>query len=248
MTDTDVNTNEVAQETAGEVTVPVATPAATPAPARGDNRNHGRDGGRGGDRGGDRRQRRDRVARKPRSEYDTKIIDIRRVTRVVAGGRRFSFSVTLVLGNGKGQVGVGIGKAGDTALAIDKATRNAKKSIIHVPLTADLSIPHDVQAKYDASEVMLIPTPGRGFKAGSATRTVLEFAGVKHVSAKILSRSKNQLNNARATLMALRKLKPMAHKMNAPKRFDRIKANKEAQETAKSAAKATADKKDKAEK
>jgi small subunit ribosomal protein S5 len=264
MTDTDVNANEVAveggvEETTAPVAVVAPTPVATPAPTRGGDRNFGRDGGRGGDRGGDRRQRRDRVARKPRSEYETKIIDIRRVTRVVAGGRRFSFSVTLVLGNGKGQVGVGIGKAGDTALAIDKATRNAKKSIIHVPLTADLSIPHDVQAKYDASEVMLIPTPGRGFKAGSATRTVLEFAGVKHVSAKILSRSKNQLNNARATLEALRMLKPIAYKMNAPKKFDRMKAAKEAQESAKDVekkpaskvksapAKATADKKAKAE-
>ena len=94
---------------------------------------------------------------------------------------------------------------------------------MHVPLTADLSIPHEVQAKYDASEVLLIPTPGRGFKAGSAPRTVLEFAGVKQVSAKILSRSKNQLNNARATVEALRQLKPKPHKMNAPKKFDRVK-------------------------
>jgi small subunit ribosomal protein S5 len=141
------------------------------------------------------------------------MLDIRRVTRVVAGGRRFSFSVTIVIGNGKGQVGVGIGKAGDTALAIEKATRNAKKHLITVPLTSDLSIPHEVSAKYDASEVMLIPTPGKGFKAGSATRAVLEFAGVKHVSAKILSRSKNQLNNARATIEALKKLKPIPSKM-----------------------------------
>jgi small subunit ribosomal protein S5 len=141
------------------------------------------------------------------------MLDIRRVTRVVAGGRRFSFSVTIVIGNGKGQVGVGIGKAGDTALAIEKATRNAKKHLITVPLTADLSIPHEVSAKYDASEVMLIPTPGKGFKAGSATRAVLEFAGVKHVSAKILSRSKNQLNNARATIEALKKLRAIPSKM-----------------------------------
>lgn len=141
------------------------------------------------------------------------MLDIRRVTRVVAGGRRFSFSVTLVIGNGKGQVGVGIGKAGDTALAIEKATRNAKKHLINVPLTADLSIPHETRAKYDASEVMLIPTPGKGFKAGSATRAVLEFAGVKHVSAKILSRSKNQLNNARATIEALKNLRAIPSKM-----------------------------------
>ncbi|KKS28516.1 MAG: 30S ribosomal protein S5 [Parcubacteria group bacterium GW2011_GWA2_43_11] len=156
---------------------------------------------------GDRRARRVRRPR-VRSEFDNKILGIRRVTRVVAGGRRFSFSVTMVIGNGAGQVGVGIGKASDTALAIEKATRDAKKHLITVPLTDDLSIPHEVRAKYDAAQVLLIPTPGKGFKAGSAVRTVLELAGVKHVTAKILSRSKNHLNNARATVVALKKLKP----------------------------------------
>lgn len=165
--------------------------------------------------GGDRGNRRVRRVRRPRvrSEYDNKILGIRRVTRVVAGGRRFSFSVTMVIGNGRGEVGVGLGKASDTALAIEKATRDAKKHIIRVPLTEDFSIPHEVQAKYDATVILLIPTPGKGFKAGSAVRTVLELAGVKHVSAKILSRSKNPLNNARATVVALKKLKPIERKM-----------------------------------
>jgi len=162
---------------------------------------------RGGQGGAGRRTRRVRRPR-VRSEYDNKILGIRRVTRVVAGGRRFSFSVSMVIGNGAGQVGVGIGKASDTALAIEKATRDAKKHMITVPLTEDFSIPHEVRAKSDAAEVLLIPTPGKGFKAGSAVRTVLELAGVKHVSAKILSRSKNHLNNARATVVALKMLKP----------------------------------------
>ncbi len=165
--------------------------------------------------GGDRGNRRVRRVRRPRvrSEYDNKILGIRRVTRVVAGGRRFSFSVTMVIGNGRGEVGVGLGKASDTALAIEKATRDAKKHIIRVPLTEEFSIPHEVQAKYDAAVILLIPTPGKGFKAGSAVRTVLELAGVKHISAKILSRSKNPLNNARATVSALKKLKPVERKM-----------------------------------
>ncbi len=152
--------------------------------------------------------RRTRRPRKPRvrSEFENKILGIRRVTRVVAGGRRFSFSVTIVLGNGKGKVGVGLGKASDTAIAIEKATRDAKKNLITVDLTENSSIPHEVQSKYDASEVLLIPTPGKGFKAGSAVRTVLELAGVKDVSAKILSRSKNPLNNAQATIKALKGL------------------------------------------
>lgn len=162
-----------------------------------------------------RRGKRTRRVRRPRvrSEYENKILGIRRVTRVVAGGRRFSFSVTMVVGNGKGEVGIGLGKAADTALAIEKATNNAKKNMITVPLTADFSIPHEVEVKQNAAHILLIPTPGKGFKAGSAVRTVLELAGVKHVSAKILSRSKNPLNNSRATITALQSLKPIESKM-----------------------------------
>jgi small subunit ribosomal protein S5 len=176
----------------------------------------GQNAPRGG--GGDRNERRPRRERAPRarSEFDNKVIDIRRVTRVVAGGRRFSFSVTIVLGNGNGKVGVGLGKASDTALAIEKATRDAQRNMVVVPITDEGSIPHDVQVKYASSQVLLIPAPGKGLKAGSAVRTVLELAGVRNVSGKILSRSKNPLNNARATLVALRALK--AKKRRAPVR------------------------------
>lgn len=140
---------------------------------------------------------------RPRSEFDQKIIAIRRVTRVVAGGRRMSFSVALVAGNRKGRVGVGTGKAIDTSLAIDKAFRNAKKNMIHVPLTKTNSIPHDVKAKYAASIVAMIPSRGRGLVAGGSARSVLELAGVTDITAKILSRSKNAINNARAAIKAL---------------------------------------------
>jgi small subunit ribosomal protein S5 len=135
------------------------------------------------------------------------MIDIRRVARVVAGGRRFSFSVAIVVGNRKGKVGVGLGKAGDTQLAIEKATRAARRAVIEVPMNKRQHIPHDVQAKIGASTIMVMPAPGRGIVAGSSVRTVLELAGVKDVTAKILSRSKNHLNNARATVAALKKLK-----------------------------------------
>jgi len=140
---------------------------------------------------------------RPRSEFDQAIIEIRRVTRVVAGGRRFSFSVAMVAGNKKGSVGVGLGKASDTALAIDKATRDAKKNMIKVRTTKEMSIPHDVEAKYNASVVRISPSPGRGLIAGSSVRNVLELAGLKDVSAKIFSRSRNKLNNARAAVKAL---------------------------------------------
>ena len=154
-----------------------------------------------------RRRRSVRRERAPRSEFDQKIISIRRVTRVVAGGRRFSFSVAMVIGNKKGSVGVGIGKASDTALAIEKAVRSAKKNLIKVPLSGEMRIPHNINAKYCASEVIIMPAPGKGLVAGSSVRTVLELAGIKNVSAKILSRSKNRLNNAQAAIKALSKLK-----------------------------------------
>ena len=170
-----------------------------------------RTGGRGGD---DRNKRNPRRARRGnrreervRSEFDQKIISIRRVTRVMAGGRRFSFSVAIVIGNKKGKVGVGIGKAGDTQLAIEKAVRSARKHLIEIPLNKYQHIPHDVHVKVSSSEVMIMPAPGRGLVAGSSVRTVLELGGVKDVTAKIFSRSKNKLNNARAAIAALKKLK-----------------------------------------
>jgi small subunit ribosomal protein S5 len=132
---------------------------------------------------------------------------MRRVTRVVAGGRRFSFSVTLVAGNRKGQVGVGMGKANDTALAIEKAFRDAKKHMITIPMTPNKSIPHDVRAKYASGTVEIRPSKGRGLVAGGAIRSVLEFGGVTDVTAKILSRSKNAINNGRATIKALQTLR-----------------------------------------
>ncbi|MBU4224076.1 30S ribosomal protein S5 [Patescibacteria group bacterium] len=143
-----------------------------------------------------------------KNEFDQKIIDIRRVARVVAGGRRFSFRVCVVAGNRKGEVGVGLGKSGDTASAIEKAFKNAKKNIIKIKITDDFSIAREVEAKYSASRVLIKPAPkGKKLVAGSSLRAVLDLAGVKNAVAKILSRSKNQVNNARAAICALQKLK-----------------------------------------
>jgi len=154
------------------------------------------------------RQRRPRRGGKPRErrEFDQKIISIRRVTRVVAGGRRFAFSVSMVIGDRKGRVGVGIGKASDTALAIEKAIRDAKKNMITVKRTKDNSIRHDVESKYCAARIQILPAKGRGIVAGSSVRNVLELGGVTDVTAKIFSRSKNQINNARAAVNALSQL------------------------------------------
>ncbi len=140
-------------------------------------------------------------------EFDQKIISIRRVTRVVTGGRRFAFSVAIVIGDRKGRVGVGLGKAGDTPVAIDKAVRDARKNMIKVPLTKNNSVPHEADAKYSSSRVLIMRAPGKGVLAGSSVRTVLEFAGVREVSAKIFSRSKNKINNAKAAIKALSSMK-----------------------------------------
>ncbi len=140
-------------------------------------------------------------------EFDQKIISIRRVTRVVTGGRRFSFSVAIVIGDRKGRVGAGLGKAGDTPVAIDKAVRDARKNMIKVVTTKKGSIPHDVDAKFGSSRVLIMHAPGKGILAGSSVRTVLEFAGLKEVSAKLFSRSKNKINNAKAAIKALAQLK-----------------------------------------
>ena len=163
--------------------------------------NRDRRGGPGGNRG-PRRGGNDRE----RSEFAQKLIGIRRVARVMAGGRRFNFSVAIVLGDKKGRVGVGMGKAADTQLAIEKATRDAKRSMITLDLTKNRSIKHNVEAKYCASVIGIRPSPGRGLVAGSSVRTVLELAGVSDVTAKLLSRSKNSVNNARAAIEALKKV------------------------------------------
>ena len=186
------------EETIVADVTPVETPVAeaTPAPRT---RTGGRPGARPGGRGRER-------APRERSEFEQVTLDVRRVARVMAGGRRFSFSVTVVIGDKKGRVGVGLGKGADTALAIDKAVRSAKKAMVTIPLTSTRSIKHEVSATNSSSTVEIMPSPGRGLVAGSAMRSVLEYAGVTDVIAKIQTRTKNKLTIARATVDALSKL------------------------------------------
>ena len=113
----------------------------------------------------------------------------------------------VIIGDRKGSVGLGTGKASDTSLAIDKALRDAKKNMLKVPRTEKNSIPHEVRARYCSSDVFIAPAEGRGLSAGSSVRTVLDLAGVGNVTAKIFSRSRNKLNNGRAALKALGNLK-----------------------------------------
>ena len=188
-----------------EAPVEVATPS-TEAKVVGERRPFGGRDNRDRRGGGSRPPRRGGPRDERRSEFAQKMIGIRRVARVMAGGRRFNFSAALVLGDKKGRVGVGVGKAADTQLAIEKATRAAKRAMIQLDLTKTRSIQHNVEAKFCASVVEIRPSPGRGLVAGSSVRSVLELAGVSDVTAKLLSRSKNPINNARAAVEALRQV------------------------------------------
>jgi len=146
--------------------------------------------------------------KKEKSEYDQKVLDIRRVARVVAGGRRFSFRATVVVGNKKGKVGVGVAKGPDVSTAVEKAAHQGRKNLIVVPISKRGSIPYEVAAKYSAARVKLMPAAvGAGIIAGGSVRAVADLAGIQNMSSKILSRSTNKLNNAMATIEALKKLK-----------------------------------------
>ncbi len=153
-----------------------------------------------------RDDRRGGSSERPRSEYEQKMIDVRRVTRVTSGGRRMSFAVVLAIGDKKGLVGLGTGKGGDTAIAIAKALKQAKKGLIKLNLTDKMSLPHEVDAKFNASRVVLRPNKAKGMVAGSSMREILTLAGVTNVTGKVNSGTKNKLSNARATMKALAKV------------------------------------------
>lgn len=142
-----------------------------------------------------------------KEEFKDKVLDLRRVTRVTAGGKRFRFRVTVIIGDEKGRVAAGIAKGLDVQQAIAKAKMNAKKHIVIVPLKGR-TIPHEVEAKFSAAQVRLKPAkPGHGLIAGGAVRVVLSLAGVRDITAKCLGRTPNKLTNALATIEALKQLR-----------------------------------------
>jgi small subunit ribosomal protein S5 len=141
-------------------------------------------------------------------EFDQKLLDVSRTARMVAGGRRFSFRTVVIIGNRKGKVGVGVAKGADVAMAVEKAVKQAKKNLVDVVITEDDSIFFKVDAKYGAARVMLKPAPkGRGVIAGGTVRAICNLAGIENITAKILGRTNNKLNNAQATIKALKDLK-----------------------------------------
>lgn len=139
-------------------------------------------------------------------KYEEKVVQVKRVTKVVKGGKKMTFRAVVVIGDNKRKVGVGIGRAEDVNLAIEKAILNGKKNLITVPLTLSSSVPHVARASYGASSIMLRPaSSGTGVIAGGSVRTVLELAGINNILAKQYG-SSNILNNAKVTILALTQL------------------------------------------
>ena len=152
-----------------------------------------------------------------KEEFESKLLDLARVTRVTAGGKHFRFRALVIVGNKKGKVGVGVAKGQDVAQAIQKATKIAKKNIIEVPIING-TILHEVSAKYGAAKVLLKPQrKGRGLIAGGTPRVICELAGIENISAKVLGTTTNKINNARATIKALKELQKTLKKKNLKK-------------------------------
>ena len=153
-----------------------------------------------------RREGGQRKFEEKQEEFEQRIIDIARVTRVMAGGKRMRFRACVALGNRNGKVAIGLAKGADVTLAVTKAVNQAKKNIIEVPITSQ-TIPHQIYQKFGAAKILLKPArQGRGIIAGGAVRIILELAGIKNVSGKILG-SSNKINNVKCTILALKKFK-----------------------------------------
>jgi len=154
-----------------------------------------------------KKPRRSNRPRKVKEEFDSKLLHLTRVAHMKAGGRRFRFRAAVVIGDSKGRVSFAVAKGKDVAQAVEKAKRLAKKNMITVPIVNE-TIPHQVEAKFVSVRLILKPqAAGKGLLAGGPVRTVCHLAGIKNISSKLLSRTKNKMNIAMATIKALKQLK-----------------------------------------
>ncbi len=153
---------------------------------------------------------------RPVREFDQKVVEVKRVTRVTGGGKRMRFRALIVIGDHKGKVGIGLRKGVDVAEAVNKAVNEAKKNMITLPLVND-TIPHEIKLKYKSSKIIMLPArPGTGVIAGGAVRSVLDMAGVKNVISKMLG-SNNKVNNVRATFAAFKQMRSKETILNSRK-------------------------------
>jgi small subunit ribosomal protein S5 len=184
-------------------------------------------------RAGDSQRRKTKRSRKGdgerdggKDEFEQRVLDVARVTRVMAGGKRMSFRVCVAIGDKKGKVGIGLGKGADVAMAVNKAVNKAKKNLVEVP-TVNETISHEIYSKAGAAKILFKPARrGRGVIAGGVVRTILELAGVRNVSAKILG-TNNKINNAKCAVEALKKIKKIEIKNKDVKGEKEVKAEKE---------------------
>jgi small subunit ribosomal protein S5 len=154
----------------------------------------------------EKRRRQQKGDNRERSEFDQKVVEVKRVTRVTAGGKRMRFRALVVIGDHKGKVGMGLKKGADVSESVNKAVNAAKKNMVTLPLVAE-TIPHELKIKYKSSSLMLKPArPGTGVIAGGAVRSVMELAGIKNIVCKMLG-SNNKVNNVKATFEAFKKMK-----------------------------------------
>jgi len=153
-----------------------------------------------------RRRRNNDGQERERSEFDQKVVEVKRVTRVVAGGKRMRFRALVVIGDHKGRVGLGLRKGSDVSESVNKAVNAAKKNLVTLPLVNE-TLPHEMKVKYKSSVLMLKPArPGTGVIAGGAVRSVMELAGVKNVVSKMLG-SNNKVNNIKAIFSAFKQMR-----------------------------------------
>jgi len=165
-----------------------------------------------------RNMRKGRMGRdKKKDDFEQRILDLARVTRVMAGGKRMRFRACVVIGDRKGKVAVALGKGADVTIAVTKGVNRAKKNIIDVPMVNE-TIPHEIYQKYGAAKILFKPArKGRGVIAGGVVRVILELAGIHNVTSKILG-TNNKVNNAKCTIEALKRLKRVEMKKQENKK------------------------------
>ncbi len=174
-----------------------------------------------------RRNNRRPEKQREKPEFEQKMVDLARVTRVTKGGKQLSFRALVVIGDKKGRVSYGVGKGKDVTIAVTKAVEKAKKRLINVSLTKFGTIPFEIRTKFKSAKIMLKPAPvGTGVKAGGPVRIVLDLAGIENIVGKMIGKSANKINYVVSTYNALKSLPVLKEKKKVEKKIEDIKEEK----------------------